>query len=66
MTYGKVKVKVTMPATQKVSGPDRCPRCGGVGYAVRRVHRRRNGSVSSITFDLNTDCPDCHGTGAKP
>lgn len=42
---------------------DNCDTCGGVGSKVLRINRRRNGTISSVTYSLKEDCPDCKGTG---
>ncbi|MDL2401264.1 hypothetical protein [Rhizobium mayense] len=40
-----------------------CPRCRGVGQAVRRITFRKDGSVSTITYDPKHECTACDGTG---
>ncbi|MBB4955569.1 RecJ-like exonuclease [Agrobacterium vitis] len=42
---------------------EQCKRCGGIGQAVKRINRRRDGSISSIVYDLKNDCGPCKGTG---
>lgn len=41
-----------------------CSRCDGVGQRVKKITRRRDGSVSSVTYD-GRDCSACQGTGLK-
>ncbi len=40
-----------------------CTRCDGTGRAIRRINRRRDGSISSVVYDLKKDCRSCEGTG---
>lgn len=40
-----------------------CSRCGGVGQAVKRINRRRDGSISSVVYDLKAICKPCRGSG---
>jgi len=40
-----------------------CSRCEGVGQSVKRINFRRDGSVSSVIYDLKSDCKSCKGTG---
>lgn len=44
--------------------PGVCTRCGGFGSPIKKITRRKNGSVSSVTYDLKKECPPCKGTGA--
>lgn len=43
--------------------PSACETCAGTGMKVQRVNRRRTGRVSSVSFSLKDNCPDCNGTG---
>jgi len=47
----------------EAAGSKPCSRCNGIGQAVRRIVWRRDGSISSVTYDLKTDCRSCKGTG---
>lgn len=47
----------------EAAGSEPCSRCGGIGRSVKRITRRRDGSISSITYDLKNDCRACHGSG---
>lgn len=47
----------------EVARGEPCSRCGGIGQAVKKVTRRRDGSISSVTYDLKNDCGSCKGTG---
>lgn len=40
-----------------------CPDCAGLGSAVKKVNRRKTGSISSVSFDLTKDCSFCEGQG---
>jgi len=40
-----------------------CPDCAGLGSAVTKINRRKNGSISSVDFSLKDDCPTCEGRG---
>lgn len=40
-----------------------CSRCGGIGQAVKRITRRRDGTISSVIYDLKKNCVPCKGTG---
>jgi len=40
-----------------------CTRCDGTGRAIRRINRRRDGTISSVVYDLKKDCRSCEGTG---
>lgn len=40
-----------------------CPDCAGLGSAVKKINRRRNGTISSVDFDLTRNCPTCEGHG---
>ena len=40
-----------------------CHRCFGLGQAVKRICRRRDGTIISVTYDLRIECRACHGTG---
>ncbi len=42
---------------------DLCARCRGIGQAVKRLTCRKDGSVSTITYDLKAHCVACKGTG---
>lgn len=48
--------------TEAVRG-EPCSRCGGIGQAVKRINQRRDGSISSVVYDLKSDCRPCKGTG---
>lgn len=52
-----------MSAVPAAERPADCPRCQGGGNPVKKVTRRRDGSVSSVTFDLRKVCQACKGTG---
>ncbi|MBB3947229.1 hypothetical protein GGQ73_003195 [Rhizobium skierniewicense] len=40
-----------------------CTKCDGIGRAIKRINRRRDGTVSSVVYDLKNDCRPCKGTG---
>lgn len=40
-----------------------CTKCDGTGRAIKRINRRRDGTVSSVIYDLKNDCRNCQGTG---
>lgn len=40
-----------------------CSRCGGIGQSVKRINLRRDGSISSVIYDLRNDCRPCQGSG---
>ncbi len=40
-----------------------CARCRGVGQAVKRLTCRKDGTVSTITYDLKAPCKSCQGSG---
>ncbi|UXU07174.1 hypothetical protein [Agrobacterium tumefaciens] len=42
---------------------DPCTRCDGTGRAIKRINRRRDGTISSTVYDLKNDCRSCKGTG---
>lgn len=40
-----------------------CPDCAGMGSAVKKINRRRTGSISSVVYDLKKNCSMCEGRG---
>lgn len=40
-----------------------CPDCAGLGSAVKKINRRRNGGISSVVYDLKKNCLLCEGRG---
>ncbi|WP_207589478.1 hypothetical protein [Rhizobium sp. ZX09] len=47
----------------KAARQEPCSRCGGVGQAVKRINRRRDGTISSVVYDLKVICKPCKGSG---
>ncbi|NSL22382.1 hypothetical protein [Agrobacterium tumefaciens] len=42
---------------------EQCNRCDGTGRAIKRINRRRDGTIFSTVYDLKNDCRSCKGTG---